>query len=344
VDKIWILAEQWAGRVLRADLELAAGARQFASSVEAVTWGGTPADLAKELGAHGVTRILEVGDLGDSLAGPAVAGAIAERIASGEGPQAMLFPSSHNGRDVAGRLSGRIDLPVITNVVGLHEDAAGLVSSHSAFGGAQTVRARFTCEGVAIFVVRPRSFDIEETGGPPASIEVLTVPALGATDGAKVVNRHPDVRAGPSLEDARIVVSGGRGVGAAENFEFIHELAELLHGAPAATRAVVDAGWAPYSYQVGQTGKVVAPPVYMAFGISGAIQHRVGMKDSERVVAVDKDPSAPIFQIADLGVVGDATGLLRRLIAGLRVRDAGSRPRAPVSEPIATHTERYQED
>jgi electron transfer flavoprotein alpha subunit len=320
MDKIWILAEQRDGHPLRNVFELAAAARQFGSTVEAVTWGDSPASVAEELGAHGITRVLDVGAIGDSMAGPTVGRAIAERIRGGDRPDALLFPSSYNGRDIAARLSARLDVPVITNIVGISKQGDDLITEHSVFGGTQTVRARFAFEGPGVFVVRPKSFEASETGGPGATVESLPVPDLGGTGGAKVTNRHVDARSGPSLEDASIVVSGGRGLGNADNFQFVEELAQLLHGAPGASRAVVDAGWVPYSYQVGQTGKVVAPEVYLAFGISGAIQHRVGMKGAKHIIAIDKDPSAPIFQVADLGVIGDATDLLPRIIASLKER------------------------
>jgi electron transfer flavoprotein alpha subunit len=319
MDKIWILVEQRNGNALASALQLAAGARQFASTVEAITWGGD-GSLGVELGQHGVSRILDVGSIGDSMAGPTVGRAIAERIRGGDRPDAIFFPSSYSGRDIAARLSARLDLPVITNVVGISAEGEDLITEHSVFGGSQTVRARFTSDGPALFIVRPKSFEAAETGGPAAATEDLPVPDLGGTDAAKVTKRQVDARSGPSLDDASIVVSGGRGLGSAENFQFVEELATLLHGAPGASRAIVDAGWVPYSYQVGQTGKVVAPEVYLAFGISGAIQHRVGVKGAKHIIAIDIDPSAPIFGVADLGVIGDAVDLLPRLIASLKAR------------------------
>jgi electron transfer flavoprotein alpha subunit len=324
MEKILIVVERRDGHPLKVALELAAAARQFAPVVEAVIWGGDGESAAEELGAHGVTRVYLVGDLGDSLAGPSVARAIAELLRSGEHPDAVFFGSTYNGRDIAARLSVLLDLPLITNVVGLEAIGGELVSSHAVFGGEGTVTAKFTTEGPGIFVIRSKSFEAAPMGGPPAEMANLAVPELGGTDAAKIVKRHVDTRSGPSLEDAAIVVSGGRGLGGAENFELIEELARLLKGAPGASRAAVDAGWVPYSYQVGQTGKTVKPDVYLAFGISGAIQHRVGMKGATHIVAVDKDPSASIFQLADLGVVGDALEVLPKLIQALKAREVGS--------------------
>jgi electron transfer flavoprotein alpha subunit len=324
VEAIWILAEQRDGHPLSIVLELAAAARQFASTVEAVTWGPTGGSVAAELGAHGVSRIHHVGELADSLAGPSVGRAIAQHITSGARPDAILVGSTYNGRDIAARLSARLDVPLITNVVGLQEVGGDLVSSHSVFGGAQTVTARFTGDGPRVFVVRPKSFESKPTGGGAAEVVPLAVPGLDDTDAAKVVNRHVDARSGPSLDDATVVVSGGRGLGSADNYRFIEEVAQLVKGAPGASRAIVDAGWVPYSHQVGQTGKIVKPDVYLAFGISGAMQHRVGMKDSKHIIAVDMDPSAPIFEVADLGIVGDANDILPKLIDALKSRAAAA--------------------
>ena len=231
----------------------------------------------------------------------------------------MLIPSSYDGRDVAGRLSARLDRPVLTNVTGL-ADEGGLVTEHPVFGGTLVVRARFTGERPGIVVVRAKSFAPEPSGGAPAAVE--PAPAVDAGPGglARVVASHVEERLGPKLEDAAVVVSGGRGLGEAARYALIEEVARLLGGAAGASRAIVDAGWVPYSHQVGQTGKTVKPSVYLAFGISGATQHLVGMKGSKAIVAVNKDPEAPIFQVADLGIVGDATTVLPALIEALKSR------------------------
>ena len=157
-------------------------------------------------------------------------------------------------------------------------------------------------------------------GGGPAEVVDLPVPDTGHAGSAKLLNRHVEERSGPKLDEAAVVVSGGRGLGEASNYALIEELAKLLHGAAGASRAIVDAGWVPYSHQVGQTGKTVKPTVYVACGISGATQHLVGMKGSKNIVAVNKDQDAPIFSVADLGIVGDVHKVLPALIEALKAK------------------------
>jgi electron transfer flavoprotein alpha subunit len=316
-----VLGEQQDGRPSPVLLELLSAASGFAGSVDAVTWGPGAGSLAAVAGEHGARRLLDLGDLGGSLPGTRIAAAIAAEVLGGRGPDVILIGTSYDGRDVAARLSARLDRPVLTNVVGLRADgASGLVSEHLVFGGREVVRARFTGPGPGIFVVRAKSFPVTPTGGPPAEVVSIDAPGTGETDAARVVQRHVEARSGPSLDEAAVVVSGGRGLGSAENYALVEELAALLHGAPGASRAIVDAGWVPYSHQVGQTGKTVTPAVYLACGISGATQHLVGMKGAQHVIAVNKDESAPIMSIADLGVVGDVTVVLPRLIEALRAR------------------------
>ena len=182
------------------------------------------------------------------------------------------------------------------------------------------MKTKFAAGGPAIAVFRPKSFVPEESGGGAASVADLAVPDLGAAGAARIVDRHVEESSGPKLDEAAIVVSGGRGLGDAEKYQIIEDLAKALKGAPGASRAIVDAGWVPYSYQVGQTGKVVKPTVYIAAGISGATQHMVGMKGSKNIVAINKDPEAPIFSIADLGIVGDVHKVLPKLLEALKSR------------------------
>jgi electron transfer flavoprotein alpha subunit len=183
------------------------------------------------------------------------------------------------------------------------------------------VNAKFTGAGPALVAVRPKSFAAEESGGGAA--EVVNVPAAdaGRAGEAKVLERHVEEQQGPKLEEASVVVSGGRGIGAAENYApLVEELAKQLKGAWGASRAIVDAGWVPYALQVGQTGKTVKPKVYVALGISGATQHLVGMKNSDNIIAVNKDGEAPIFSVADLGIVGDVHKVVPALIEAIKAK------------------------
>ncbi len=315
---IWVLAEPAEGSFTTTSLELLSHARTLSSDVAAITWGAG-GQLAAQAGEYGASTLYDVGDLGGALPGVPVAAAIAGLIAGGAAPRAILIPTSYDGRDVAGRLSARLDRPVLTNATGLADDG-GLVTEHPVFGGSLVVRARFSAEGPGIVVVRAKSFAAEPAGGAPAAVVAASPGELGATNAAAIAAHHVEERTGPQLEEAAVVVSGGRGLGEASAYALVEEVAGLLHGAAGASRAIVDAGWVPYSRQVGQTGKTVKPTVYLACGISGATQHMVGMKGSKNIVAVNKDPDAPIFQIADLGIVGDVQKVLPALIERLRAR------------------------
>ena len=321
IDKVWVLAEEaeGGGGPTPVTLELLTEARSVASTVEAVAWGADAASLAGPLGEYGATTLYDVGDLGGALPGVPVAAALAALIEGGNAPDVILFPATYEGRDIAGRLSAKLDKPVLTNVTGLVEADGGLSSQHPAFGGSLIVTARFTGGGPGLFVIRAKSFAAEPSGGAAAAVTAAPVPEV-ATNTAKVVERHVEERSGPKLDEAPVVVSGGRGLGEAANYAMIEELAKLLHGAAGASRAIVDAGWVPYSHQVGQTGKTVKPNVYVACGISGATQHLVGMKGSKHIVAINKDQEAPIFSVADLGIVGDVHKVLPALIEALKAK------------------------
>jgi electron transfer flavoprotein alpha subunit len=318
VSKIWVLAEATDGKVATTTLEILAKARELADTVEVVTAAGS--EIAAEVGAHGATKVLAVGGTEGKLLGAPLAGAIAAAIAAGTGPDAVLMATSYTGRDVAGRLSVKIDAPVITNVVDLVERDGRLAGVEPIFGGVTDVITKFTTDKVGIFLVRPKSFAAEESGGAAAGVEELSVPDLGATGTAVVTSRFVEEKTGPSLDEAAVVVAGGRGLGEKDNYQLVEDLAKLLQAAPGASRAIVDAGWVPYSYQVGQTGKVVKPTLYIAAGISGATQHLVGMKGSKNIIAINKDAEAPIFAVSDLGIVGDVHKVLPKLIEALQAR------------------------
>ncbi|MGC8511607.1 MAG: electron transfer flavoprotein subunit alpha/FixB family protein [Acidimicrobiales bacterium] len=316
---IWVVIDRVGDKVATVSLELLSKARELAGNVEAVTWGD-PSSIATEVGAHGASSLHAVLDLAGGLPGPVVAAAVAAKVQSGSAPDAILVPQTYNGRDIAGRLSARLDRPVLTNIVGLEDSGDGLVSEHAIFGGSEVLRARFTDAGPGIFVVRAKSFPAEASGNGPAATDTWESPELAATGAAKVLSSHSEQSEGPKLDEAPVVVSGGRGLGDAGSYQLIEDLARLLKGAAGASRAIVDAGWVPYSHQVGQTGKTVKPNVYIACGISGATQHMVGMKGSKNIIAINKDQEAPIFSIADLGIVGDVKKVLPQLIEALEKR------------------------
>jgi electron transfer flavoprotein alpha subunit len=319
LSTIWVVVEPSDDTVTATSLELLSHARSLGAIVSAITWGDGAAAIAGVTGEFGVATLFDVGGLSGALPGVPVASAIAALIASEGTPDAVLIPTSYDGRDIAGRLSARIDRPVLTNVTGLIDDG-GLVTEHPVFGGTQTVKAKFTGEAPGIIVVRAKSFVVEPSGGVASAVVAAPPGDTGVTGAATITTSHVEERTGPKLEDATVVVSGGRGLGDADNYALIEEIARLLNGAPGASRAIVDAGWVPYSHQVGQTGKTVKPTVYIACGISGATQHMVGMKGAKNIVAINKDADAPIFQIADLGIVGDVHKILPALIEALKTR------------------------
>ncbi|HUY17198.1 MAG TPA: electron transfer flavoprotein subunit alpha/FixB family protein [Acidimicrobiales bacterium] len=317
LSTIWVLAEPSNGSFTTTSLELLTHARSLATNVAAITWG-EGGQLGAVAGEYGASTLYDVGDLAGALPGVPVAAAI-QALCASAAPDAVLIPTSYDGRDIAGRLSARLDRPVLTNVTGISDDG-GLVTEHPVFGGSLTVKAKFTDAGPGVVVVRAKSFVAEPSGGATATVVAAPAGDTGPTGSAVIATSHVEERTGPKLEEAAVVVSGGRGLGDASAYAMIEEVAKLLHGAAGASRAIVDAGWVPYSHQVGQTGKTVKPLVYLACGISGATQHMVGMKGSKNIVAINKDADAPIFQIADLGIVGDVHKVLPALIDALKAR------------------------
>ena len=300
-------------------LELLTKARSLGSSVTAFVPGDASA-IAAALGEYGATKVYATGDLGGALPGAAVASAIKAVIDGGDAPDVFLFPQDYVGRDVVSRLSVKLDRTVLTNNTDVAVDGDSVRATTPVFGGMKLVTTTFTGAAPFLIAVRPKSFAPESAGGSAPEVVDAPVPDLGATGGAKVVEVHVEEHTGPKLDEANIVVSGGRGLGEAAKYELIETLAKQLKGAPGASRAIVDAGWVPYSYQVGQTGKVVKPTVYIAAGISGATQHMVGMKGSKNIIAINKDKEAPIFGVADLGIVGDVHKVLPKLIEALQAR------------------------
>ena len=303
--KVWVFAEVAEDKVTTATLELLTKAREIGSSVEAIYSGsGDAAAIAASVGAYGATKLYVI-DPADGLPGQVAAAGIAQ-LASEQSPDVILFAQTYDGRDALARLSVKVDRPVLTNGMSLSADGGVLTFGTAIFGGVTLVDVKLTADGPALIAIRPKSFAAEESGGAAAEVANVAAADAGRAAEAKVLARHVEEQQGPKLEEASIVVSGGRGIGAAENYApLVEELAKQLKGAWGASRAIVDAGWVPYALQVGQTGKTVKPKLYVALGISGATQHLVGMKNSDNILAVNKDGEAPIFSVADLGIVGD---------------------------------------
>ena len=319
VSNIWVLAESAEGAPTSTTLELLSKARQLGTSVTAFV-AGDATETAAALGDFGASKVYATGDLQGALPGVAVAAAMKSVIDGGDTPDLILVGQDYLGRDVVSRLSVHLDRPVLTNNVDVTVDGDSVKATTPVFGGTKLVTTTFTGPGPHLVAVRPKSFAAEPAGGTAPDVIDAPVPDLGAAGAAKVVATHVEEHHGPKLDEADVVVAGGRGLGEAAKYDLIEQLAKVLKGAPGASRAIVDAGWVPYSYQVGQTGKVVKPTVYIAAGISGATQHMVGMKGAKNIIAINKDKEAPIFGVADLGIVGDVHKVLPKLIEALERR------------------------
>ena len=232
-----------------------------------------------------------------------------------------MLATTYDLRDIAARLNVRNNMGLITDATDLSFDGDTLLVTVP-WGGENVVTATHPQQGAGIVLTRPKAFSVEHIAGKTAEIETLNVSLNTASQQIKILERVELPVEGPALEDASVIVSGGRGLGKAENFHLVEELAAALGGAAGATRAIVDAGWLPYSYQIGQTGKTVKPTLYIACGISGAIQHLAGMKGSKYIVAINRDEHAPIFSAADLGIIGDALTILPQLTLEVKRRKA----------------------
>lgn len=317
---LWVFAEEQEGRPASLALECLSKARALAGEVTALYLGEGSEEAFAELGRHGAGRVFHLRPPQQGLPAPAAAAAVAELVEEHR-PRIMLFGLTYTDRDLAGRLSARLGKTLLSNAVDVLLEGDEVRVINEMAGGATLVETAFRGDPPYLVVVRPKSFAAEpqEGAGAPEVVEV-ELPELGQAGAARVTERHTEAAEGPRLEQAEVVVSGGRGLGGAENFALVERLAELLGGATGATRAIVDAGWVPYALQVGQTGTTVKPKVYIALGISGAMQHLVGMKDADTIIAVNKDPEAPIFGASDLGVVGDLHRVVPRLIEELERR------------------------
>jgi electron transfer flavoprotein alpha subunit len=315
VATVWVYAETHGGEAAPAALELLTKARDLGDQVAAVALGSGATDAAKALGEHGATKVFAGDDavFDEHLAQPRVEAL--HQLVQEHQPNLILFATSYDSRDVAGRLQARTASTLMSNAT----DVLGPDRARTTiFGGSKIVDVELGGPEPKLVLVRPKSFPAEPSGG---EAEVVPVTATVPDDAkaARVVERHEEEASGPKLEEAPVVVAGGRGLQDPGNFELLHELAKAIgNAAVGATRAVVDAGWVPYNMQVGQTGVTVKPDLYIAVGISGATQHLVGMREAKRIVAINKDPDAPIFRVADLGIVGDALKIVPKITEQIR--------------------------
>ncbi|MGB7948545.1 MAG: electron transfer flavoprotein subunit alpha/FixB family protein [Candidatus Binatia bacterium] len=317
-ETIWVYAELGDDKVTATSLEMLAKAAEVGKA-EAILLGPAPEDAAQTLANHGASKVYRCADAvyRDYLtlpAGETVAGLIEKHK-----PAVMLFASSYSGRDLVANLSARLDCGAITDVGDFQLKDGSVEATIPALGASYQNTSTLVNPGTKLLVVRPKSFE-PKINEQPLVVEEIPASSDDGLRKIKMTERVSVKREGPQLEGAKIVVSGGRGLKGEENFAMLKELADVLGGAVGASRAAVDAGWVPYSMQVGQTGKTVKPDIYFACGISGAVQHLSGMKTSKFIISVNKDAEAPIFQYSDFGVVGDVFKVIPQLIDELKKR------------------------
>ena len=326
MGELWVIGEPGPdGGLARLSAEVATLTRDLANTngrdVVGIVVAAEPAGPASELAAY-LPRVLAVTEpsTGDHAWAAVAAGYVARMLkdAGSAPPDAILVGAGPDGRDLAGALSALTGLGVLTNAIAVAWTEAGPAVEMSAFGGKLVTTSGFT-NGRGIVTVRPNIVSAAPSDKPGAveSRDASREPALPTVT---VVERVSEAGAAAPIEEARIIVAGGRGVGGADGFALVEQLAEVLDGAVGATRAAVDSGWIGYSQQIGQTGKIVKPELYLALGISGAIQHKVGMQTAGSIVAINRDPDAPIAEFADLLVVGDLFEVGKALLEQLRAR------------------------
>ena len=314
-----VFLEHHEGELLKGALGVLAKAAALGDdSVAGFIAGADVEELAAEAGKYGAQVVYVADDprLAAPLPQPRVD--VLASLVRDEGFDTVLFGASVLAADVAGGLAARLEAGLNWDLVDLERRDGELVGKRPALGDSVYVDVGWR-DGPRIALFRPGSFEPEAGGGEP-SVERVEARIEDFSLAATMVEQAHEERTGPSIEDADVIVAGGRGLGAPEGFAIVEELAKALGGAVAATRAVVDAGWYPYASQVGQTGKTVAPKLYVAAGISGAIQHKVGMQSSNVIVAINKDRNAPIFEYSDLGVVGDVHEIVPKLTELVRER------------------------
>ncbi|MDP9375706.1 MAG: electron transfer flavoprotein subunit alpha/FixB family protein [Chloroflexota bacterium] len=317
MSAIWVYSEMYEGRPAPVALELITKAAELGEAT-AILLGRDAAGAASVAGEYGAAHaIVDARADYDEHLSPAVVDTLATLVRERQ-PALLLFATTYDSRDVASRLAARLDRGVVTNATGIEADGDGF-RMMTPWGGNTIAVCELTTPGTQIVLIRPKAFTAVNSGGA-CTIEQFSGQISDAATAIRVTETVEETTQGPLLSDSKIVVAGGRGIGSADNFALVEELALALGGTVGASRAVVDAGWRPYGEQIGQTGVTVKPDVYIACGISGAIQHLAGMKGAKTIIAINKDPEAPIFRSADLGIVGDALKVLPQLIGEIKKR------------------------
>ena len=312
MSSVIFLVDHSGGKIAKASSELATFAKNIGESI-AVVFAANPGELVAQLNALPVDKVITASGDWDKFGVAAIADGLAQIIADKK-PNALLITSSANGKEIAARVAVKTNSGIITDAVGVDKD---LITTQSVFGGSTTVHSAVTT-GVPIITLRANSIEpIAATSNP--AVEEFAVNISDAAKLATISSATEAVKGGrPELTEASIVVSGGRGTNG--DFKPVEALADALGAAVGASRAATDAGWYPHSHQVGQTGKTVSPQLYVAAGISGAIQHRAGMQTSKTIVAINKDPEAPILEIADFAVIGDLFNVLPQATEKIKAR------------------------
>jgi electron transfer flavoprotein alpha subunit len=297
--------------------EAAKLAGELGSEAAAVVVGEMSDDACAGLGAYGAKKVFRAKSAPEGLAQPIVD--VMAKVIADNGYDYALFGGGLLGFEIGAGLTARLGAGVTMEVTAVKVDGGKLVAERPVLQDSAIVDVGYVGEP-GVIIGRLNAFDIAEGGSGQAEVVDVEVELSPWSTKATMVQRGEQRGADVNIEDADILVGGGRGLGQAENFKLAEDLAEAMGGAVAATRAVVDAGWYPYAAQIGQTGKTVAPKLYLACGISGAIQHKVGMQSSENVLAINKDPNAPIFEFSDLGVVGDLHKIVPKLTEAIKAK------------------------
>jgi len=314
MSSVLFLVDHSGGKVAKAAAELATFAKSIGESI-AVVFASNPAEIASQLNNISVDKVITATGDWDKYGPAAIADGLAQ-IISAKKPNALLITSSAAGKEIAARVAVKTNSGIITDAVGVDKD---LITTQSVFGGSTTVHSAVTT-GTPVITLRANSIEPIATTSA-AAVEEFSVSISDSAKLATITSATAAVKGGrPELTEASVVVSGGRGTNG--DFKPVEELADALGAAVGASRAATDAGWYPHSHQVGQTGKTVSPQLYVAAGISGAIQHRAGMQTSKTIVAINKDPEAPILEIADFAVIGDLFNVLPQATEKIKARKA----------------------